>query len=75
MSTGWVLGWASTAHHVGSLHIYEADLEKASALTGTRPSEAMPAVTRPRHGFDELLSRAGYWDATGHPGWDVVAET
>jgi thymidylate synthase len=62
-------------HHVGSLHIYEADLEKASALAGTPASVTMPALATPRDGFDDLLSRVERGDATGHPGWDAMAGT
>jgi thymidylate synthase len=73
---GWLgAGLGEYRHHVGSLHIYEADLEEASAVTGTPASETMPALAAPQDGFDELLSRVKRGDATGHRGWDALAAT
>jgi len=72
---GWLgAGLGEYRHHVGSLHVYEADLEPASALTGLPASVAMPALATPRRGFDELLDRVERGDGTGHPGWDALAD-
>jgi thymidylate synthase len=73
---GWLgVGLGEYRHHVGSLHIYEANLEEASAVTGMPASETMPALAAPWDGFDELLGRVERGDATGHQGWDAQAAT
>jgi thymidylate synthase len=74
-----VAGWLGAElgyhrHHVGSLHIYESDVEKAEALSGVTASGVMPELATPWSGFDELLGRVRAGDDTGHPGWDDMAD-
>lgn len=73
-----VAGWLGAElgdyrHHVGSLHIYESDMEKAEALSGITASAVMPELTTPWSGFGELLDRVRTGSDTGHPGWDAMA--
>ncbi|MFF4835159.1 thymidylate synthase [Streptomyces sp. NPDC001315] len=75
-----VAGWLDAElgdyhHHVGSLHIYEKDLDQAARLTAVTESAVMPDLTTPWHGFDALLTRVENFHGTGHPGWDAMAET
>lgn len=74
-----VAGWLGAElgtyhHHIDSLHIYERDLDQAADLTNVASYE-MAALTTPWEGFDKLLRQVEDGDATGHPGWDAVAET
>ncbi|ANZ14914.1 thymidylate synthase [Streptomyces noursei] len=75
-----VAGWLDADlgeyhHHVGSLHIYERDIEHADALTGVTASPLMPELTTPWDGFEQLLDRTQAGEETGHPGWDAMAQT
>ncbi|GAA3368440.1 hypothetical protein GCM10020367_06790 [Streptomyces sannanensis] len=75
-----VAGWLGAElgefyHHVGSLHIYERDLDQAEQLTSIAASAVMPDLTTPWKGFDRLLDQVQARDVTGHPGWDAMAET
>ncbi|GGX53686.1 thymidylate synthase [Streptomyces noursei] len=75
-----VAGWLDADlgeyhHHVGSLHIYERDIEHADALTGVTASPLMPELTTPWDGFEQLLDRTQAGEETGPPGWDAMAQT
>lgn len=75
-----VAGWLDADlgdfhHHVSSLHIYEHHIDQAEELTEITASPLMPELTTPWEGFDHLLSQVEVGAATGHPGWDAMAET
>ncbi|MFE7300611.1 thymidylate synthase [Streptomyces sp. NPDC057579] len=75
-----VAGWLDAdlgeyRHQVGSLHIYERDIEHADALTGVTASPVMPELTTPWEGFERLLDRVQAGGETGRPGWDAMAGT
>ncbi|MEV0372564.1 thymidylate synthase [Streptomyces sp. NPDC050636] len=73
---GWLGADLGEYHHqVGSLHIYERDMDKADALTDVVASAVMPELVTPWEGFNKLLDRVEARDETGHPGWDAMAET
>ncbi|MFI0743276.1 thymidylate synthase [Streptomyces sp. NPDC021100] len=74
-----VAGWLGAElgeyhHHVGSLHIYEDHISRTEELSVTAGT-AMPELTTPWQGFDDLLARVEARDETGHQGWDAMAET
>ncbi|MEV4033688.1 thymidylate synthase [Streptomyces umbrinus] len=75
-----VASWLDAAlgdfhHHVSSLHIYEHHLDQAEELTEVTASPVMPELATQWEGFDHLLSQVEVGAATGHPGWDAMAET
>ncbi|MFM9442610.1 thymidylate synthase [Streptomyces acidiscabies] len=75
-----VAGWLDAdlglyRHHVGSLHIYDRDLDRADALTEVSPCHAMPELVTPWADFDRLLCAVKDGEATGHPGWDSMSDT
>ncbi|MFF4534305.1 thymidylate synthase [Streptomyces sp. NPDC001407] len=73
---GWLGAELGEYHHqVGSLHIYERDLDQANGLTDVNASKIMPDLTTPWDSFDKLLVRVEAGDETGHPGWDAMAAT
>ncbi|AJT68606.1 hypothetical protein T261_7004 [Streptomyces lydicus] len=73
---GWLGADLGEYHHqVGSLHIYERDMDKADALTDVVASAVMPELVTPWEGFDKLLDRVEAREETGHLGWDAMAET
>ncbi|MEU2868642.1 thymidylate synthase [Streptomyces olivoreticuli] len=73
---GWLgAGLGEYHHQVGSLHIYERDLDQTDGLTDVNASEIMPDLTTPWDGFDKLLDRVEAGDETGHPAWDDMATT
>jgi thymidylate synthase len=61
-------------HHIDSLHLYDADQEKAEAVPDdvVRGPE-LPDLTVPWDGFDDLLSHIQAGQPVGHPGWDTLA--
>lgn len=70
-----VAGWLGVElgdyrHHVGSLHIYERDLESAAAVASVAALPEMPELTTRWEGFDDLLSLVQAGKATGHAGWE-----
>ena len=73
---GWLDAELGEFHlHVGSLHIYDEHLERAEQLTHITASEIMPDLRTPWKGFSRLLDQVEAGDVTGHPGWDIMAET
>jgi thymidylate synthase len=75
-----VAGWLGVEpgdyrHHVGSLHIYERDMERATAVTSVTSLTEMPELATGWDGFDDLLARIRNGEATGHAGWDAMAAT
>lgn len=75
-----VAGWLGAElgefrHHVGSLHIYDRDLERAEAMTAVTALPTMPDLTAGWDGFDDLLARVQAGDATGHADWDAMSST
>ncbi|MCD9193347.1 thymidylate synthase [Streptomyces albireticuli] len=73
---GWLDAELGEYHHqVGSLHVYERDLEQADGLTDVNASQVMPALATPWEGFDKLLDRVEAGDETGHPTWGSMAAT
>ncbi|WP_345556058.1 thymidylate synthase [Streptomonospora halophila] len=73
---GWVDAEPGEFHlHVGSLHIYENHLDQAEQVTSIATSPIMPDLSTPWKGFDDLLGRVQKGEQTGHPGWDVMAQT
>ncbi|WP_058042259.1 thymidylate synthase [Streptomyces roseifaciens] len=73
---GWLDAELGEYHHqVGSLHIYEHDIEQAAGLTDVNASQVMPTLATPWEGFDKLLSHVEAGDETGHPTWDAIATT
>ncbi|MEU1819950.1 thymidylate synthase [Streptomyces abikoensis] len=75
-----VVGWLEVElgeyhHQVGSLHIYEHDLDQADGLADVNASKAMPGLITPWEGFDKLLGQVEAGDESGHPGWDAMAAT
>jgi thymidylate synthase len=71
---GWLgAGVGEHRHHVGSLHIYESDMERAEVLPAVTAGALMPELATPLSGFDELLGRVRAGSGTGHPGWDDMA--
>jgi thymidylate synthase len=72
-----VAGWLGAElgtyrHHVGSLHIYERDMESAAAVTSVTALPEMPELVTDWDGFDDLLSHVQAGKATGHTGWDAM---
>ncbi|WP_424533811.1 thymidylate synthase [Sphaerisporangium viridialbum] len=61
-------------HHVGSLHLYERDVERAAALETVPACPELPVLETPWKGFDVLLEGVQAGKPTGHPGWDSAAE-
>jgi thymidylate synthase len=59
-------------HQVGSLHVYEADLEAAAALGETPAGLVMAGLGTPWSGFERLLGRLAGGARTGHRGWDAL---
>ncbi|CAM5322838.1 thymidylate synthase [Streptomyces abikoensis] len=73
---GWLDAELGEYHHqVGSLHIYERDIEQADGLTDINASQVMPALATPWDGFDKLLDRVEGGGEIGHPTWDSMAAT
>ncbi|AXG79380.1 thymidylate synthase [Streptomyces paludis] len=73
---GWLDADLGEYHHqVGSLHIYERDMERADTLTDVTASTVMPELATPWEGFDKLLAKVGAREETGHPGWAAMADT
>jgi thymidylate synthase len=80
-----VAGWLDAElgdyrHHVGSLHLYDSDLDSAAgtaAAGAARPvsGQVMAELTTPLAGLDDLLGRVRAGVVTGHPGWDVMGQT
>ncbi|MFM9615810.1 thymidylate synthase [Streptomyces niveiscabiei] len=75
-----VAGWLDADlgpyhHHVGSLHLYDRDLDHADALTEVTASPVMPELAVPWTGFDQLLRDVETGKETGHAGWNGMAST
>jgi thymidylate synthase len=75
-----VAGWLGAElgtyrHHVGSLHIYERDMENAAAVTSVTALPEMPELVTGWDGFDDLLSHVQAGKVTGHAGWDAMGTT
>ncbi|MFJ1582556.1 thymidylate synthase [Streptomyces sp. NPDC088197] len=75
-----VAGWLGVEtgdyrHHVGSLHVYERDMERAAAITSVTSLPEMPELSIGWDGFDGQLARVQAGEATGHAGWDAMAAT
>ncbi len=62
-------------HHVGSLHIYERDMEAAESVTSVTSLPEMPELTTDWDGFDNRLAHVQAGEPTGHAGWDAMAAT
>jgi thymidylate synthase len=72
-----VAGWLGAElgtyrHHVGSLHIYERDMESAAAVTSVTALPEMPELVTDWDGFDDLLSHVQAGKTTGHAAWDAM---
>ena len=75
-----VAGWLGAElgeyrHHVGSLHIYDRDLERAESMTSVTALAEMPELTTSWDGFDDLLARVQAGRPIDHAGWDAMGAT
>ncbi|WP_330300618.1 thymidylate synthase [Streptomyces sp. NBC_00503] len=73
---GWLDAELGDFHlHIGSLHMYDNHVERAEQLASLAASPVMPDLRTPWKGFDGLLHKVEARNATGHPGWDAMAQT